>query len=183
MTVQGVIAPVANRYTMPLTVGRGYCSINPRYEIVQRYLRSGKDRLILLIASDFDPDGDEIAESFVRSIRDDFSVDNVVASKVLLRQDQIKKWNLPPNELEAKESSSKFAKFVKRYRSKHVFELEAVEPELMQRTITEAIEGTIDIEKFNAELAQEKQDAAQLQAMKSTAVKTFSGMLGNLGAK
>ena len=183
LTVQNIIATVANRYTMPMTVGRGYCSINPRYEIVQRYLRSGKDRLIILVASDFDPDGDEIAESFARSIRDDFGVAEVVASKVLLRQDQIEDWKLPSNGLEAKESSSKFAKFVKRYNSNAVFELEAVPPALMQQTIKSAIEGTIDLAKFNAELAQEKKDAAELQAMKSTAVKAFSDMLGNGGAE
>ncbi len=179
LTVQGIIEPVAKRYTMPMTVGRGYCSIQPRYEIVQRYMQSGKDRLVLLIASDFDPDGEEIAESFVKSIRDDFNVSEVRASKILLRRDQIEDWGLPANQLEAKESSSKFTKFVERYGSRAVYELEAVQPSQMQQAVIDAIESTIDLRAFNAELGQEKRDAAQLQAMKQTMVKAFSGLLGN----
>ncbi len=159
-----------------MTVARGYCSLDPRHEIVERFQRSGKDRLKLLIASDFDPDGEEIAESFVRSIRDDFGVTGVTASKVLLRQDQIRDWKLPHNGMEAKESSSKYKKFMKKYGENFVFELEAVPPPLMQSTIAAAIEATIDLSKFNEELAIEKQDAAKLQAMKSTIKKSFLDM-------
>lgn len=179
LTVQGIIEPIARKFCLPMTVGRGYCSIDPRHEIVLRYKRSGKDRLKLLIAADFDPDGEEIAESFVRSIRDDFGIDNVSASKILLRQDQIKAWNLPHNGMEAKEGSSKFAKFINRYGDNSVFELEAVPPRLMQKTIQEGIESTIDLVAFNAELRQEKKDAAILQAMKANIRDSFSSMLEN----
>ena len=179
LTVQGIIEPIAKKYCLPMTVGRGYCSIDPRHEIVLRYKRSGKDRLKLLIAADFDPDGEEIAESFARSIRDDFGIEGVTASKILLRQDQIKQWDLPHNGMEAKESSSKFIKFLKRYGENCVFELEAVSPPLMQKTIQEGIESTIDLVAFNAELRQEKKDAAILQSMKSNIRDSFLGMLEN----
>ncbi len=180
LTVQGIVEPIASKFCVPMTTGRGYCSIDPRYQIAQRFLQSGKDRLRLLIASDFDPDGEEIAESLAKSIRDDFHID-VVASKILLRQDQIKNWNLPHNGMEAKESSSKFTKFMNRYGENFVFELEAVPPKLMQQTIQEAIEATIDLPAFNSELEQEKQDAATLQAMKNSVKDSFSGMLENGG--
>ena len=183
LTVQGIIEPIAKKYCMPMTVGRGYCSIDPRHEIVLRYKRSGKDRLKLLIAADFDPDGEEIAESFVRSIRDDFGIDDVTASKILLRQDQVKQWDLPYNGMEAKEDSTKFNKFMKRYGENCVFELEAVSPPLMQKTIQEGIEATIDMVAFNAEIRQEKKDAARLQSMKSNIQDSFLGMLENGGAE
>jgi len=183
MTVGGILEPIANKYCLPTTTGRGYCSIDPRYQIVQRYRQSGKDRLKLLIVSDFDPDGDEIAESFARSIRDDFNVDDVVASKVLLRQDQVRAFKIPNNGLEAKESSSKFKKFVSRYGSAEAFELEAVPPKLMQNVVTEAIESTLDLAAFNRELEQEKSDAAYLQALKKQITESFSGLHGNGGAE
>lgn len=179
LTVQGIVEPVANEYCMPMTVGRGYCSINPRYEIVQRYKASGKDRLKLLIASDFDPDGEEIAESFVKSIRDDFGIDGVVASKILLRQDQVESMDLPHNGMEAKETSSRYKKFFTRYGEDFVFELEAVPPQEIQRVVKEAIEATIDLVAFNRELHQEKEDARILQAMKSSISEAFSDMLEN----
>lgn len=174
LTVQSIIEPVANRYCVPMTVGRGYCSIDPRYEIVRRYKCSGKDRLKLLIASDFDPDGDEIAESFVRSIRDDFDVDGVTASKILLRKDQVDAWGLPDNGLEAKTGSKNFKKFVAKHGTEKVYELEAVPPPLMQSTIEEAITATIDIAAFNREVEQEKKDAQRLQAMKNSLRETFA---------
>ncbi len=183
LTVQGVVEPIASQFCLPMTVGRGYCSIMPRYEIAERYRKSGKDRLILLIASDFDPDGEEIAESLVRSIRDDFDIDQVEASKILLRQDQIADWALPPNNLEAKETSSKFNKFVQRYGSTDVYELEAIQPEQMQTVVREAIEATIDLSAFNAELKAEREDATRIQAVKSSVAGLFSDLSGNGGAE
>jgi hypothetical protein len=180
LTVQSIIETIAKKFCLPMTVGRGYCSIDPRYDIVQRYRKSGKDRLKLLICSDFDPDGEEIAESFARSIRDDFGVDGVEASKILLRQDQCKKWGIPHNGLEAKTTSTNYKKFMHRYDDDaDVFELEAVPPQLMQSTVQEAIEGTLDLEAFNRELEQEKQDAALLQGVKASLQDSFANMSGN----
>ena len=73
-TVGGIIKPVAAKYCIPMTTGRGYCSLRPRYDMQQRFLKSGKEKLIVLFLTDFDPDGEEIAHSFVRSMRDDFDV-------------------------------------------------------------------------------------------------------------
>ncbi len=175
MTVQGILMPVAEKYTIPMTCGRGYCSITPRYEIAQRYKESGKDRLILLIASDFDPDGEEIAESFARSIRDDFGVERVAATKILLRQDQVHNWSLPENAVEAKATSPQYRSFTEKYGTK-VFELEAVAPSKMQSAVAEAIESSIDLEAFNRELANERQDAARIQAIKAIVGKALQGM-------
>lgn len=182
LTVQGIIAPIAAKFCMPMTVGRGYCSIDPRHEISDRYYRSGKDRLILLIAADFDPDGEEIAESFARSMRDDFGIDDLVASKILLRKDQVEAWQLPHNGLEAKETSSKYRKFMQRYGDDAVYELEAVNPLRMQKAVQDAIESTIDLTAFNAELANEKQDAVMLHVMKKQIAESFPDLLENGGA-
>lgn len=179
LTVQSIVEPIARKFCLPMTVGRGYCSLDPRYEIYQRFSRSGKDRLKLLIVSDFDPDGEEIAESFARSIRDDFEVDDVTASKILLRKDQAESWALPHNGLEAKKDSSNYKKFMDRYANDQVYELEAVPPRLMQRAIQEAIEGTIDVAAFNKELTQEKQDAVMLQAIKNNLQDSFLDLSGN----
>jgi len=181
LTVQSIIKPVALKYCLPMTCGRGYCSLGPRHEIVERFRRSGKDRLKLLIAADFDPDGDEIAESLARSIRDDFGVESVLASKILLRDDQVKELDIPPNGMEAKETSSKFTKFLKRYGATDVYELEAVAPKLMQDVIEQAIRSTIDLDKFNQEIEHEKADAATLTAMKRQVGPLFLDMLGNGG--
>lgn len=179
LTVQGIVEPVAAKHCVPMTVGRGYCSLEPRHEIVERYRRSGKDRLILLVVSDFDPDGDEIAESLARSLRDDFSIESVEATKVLLRDDQIRDWNLPSSYMGAKKTSKNYQKFVDRYESDFVYELEAVPPDQIQEAVEEAIDAVIDIPAFNAELDQEKFDAADLEARKSRVIELFRDKSGN----
>jgi len=86
-TVAPVVMPVAQEYCVPTTIGRGYCSLPPRAAMVERYHRSGKEQFILLVVSDFDPDGEEIAHSLARSLRDDFGVDRIEPVKVALTAD------------------------------------------------------------------------------------------------
>jgi ParB-like chromosome segregation protein Spo0J len=74
-TIQGVIRPICARYTASYAIGRGYCSLDPRNQLVERFYESGKENLVLLALSDFDPDGEEIAHSFARSLRDDFDIE------------------------------------------------------------------------------------------------------------
>jgi hypothetical protein len=74
LTIQPILKKLANTYAIPLTTGRGFASIPPRYAMVDRWKKSGKDKLVVVIVSDFDPAGQTIAESFGRSLRDDFGV-------------------------------------------------------------------------------------------------------------
>jgi hypothetical protein len=94
-TVEGSIRDVAAEFCIPYTLGRGYCSLDPRYQMSQRFLASGKDKLIVLVLSDFDPEGEDIPNSFARSMRDDFGITNVVARKVCLTYEQVLARDLP----------------------------------------------------------------------------------------
>ena len=166
LTVQSIIKPIADRYCIPMTIGRGYCSLEPRRAIANRFEASGKDRLILLVASDLDPDGETIAESFARSIRDDFGIAEVKAIKCLLTMEQVKKWSLPPNGMEAKKTSGQYAAYHKRYGTDRVYELEAIDPARMQSALVETIDSVIDRTAFNAEIENEKRDSSKLAAIK-----------------
>src|SRR5262249_55952988 len=68
-TIDNIVRPVAMEYCVPLTIGRGYSSLPPRDKMAKRFRRSGKEQLILLVLSDFDPEGEDIAHSFARSMR------------------------------------------------------------------------------------------------------------------
>jgi hypothetical protein len=166
-TILNIIGPVAADYCIPLTIGRGYSSLPPRYEMVQRFKKSGKSKLVLLALSDFDPEGENIAESFARSLRDDFHVESVVPIKVALTAKQVTEMQLPP-QLKAKAGSSRRAKFVEKH-GDDVFELEAVPPQQLQEILREAIDSVLDMKAFNAELAAEARDAAQLEDLRRVA--------------
>ncbi len=162
---------VADEYCIPCTTGRGYSSLTPRLKMARRFLRSGKDQLVLLILSDFDPDGEEIAASFPRSLRDDFGLWNVKSCKVALSGADVIEHNLP-SDMEAKTSSPNYRKFVERHGT-HVAELDAAPVELLQNKLRDAIEGCMDMELFRAELEKEKEDAAFIAATKKVVVESI----------
>ena len=173
LTVKGIIEPIANKYCLPTTIGRGYCSLEPRHDIATRFKESGKDRLVLLCLSDFDPDGDEIAESFARSLRDDFGIEEIIPHKALLRHDQVSAWKLPKNgDMEAKQTSPQYKKFFAKYGSNDVYELEAVPPKVLQNELESAIRSVLDLSLLDEEIDAEKEDSHRLAAIKSQ-VATF----------
>lgn len=175
-TIESIIRPVAMRFCIPMTIGRGFCSLRPRYDIAQRFAKSGKKRLVLLMLTDFDPDGEEIAHSLARSMRDDFNIDDVQPVKVALTADQVEEFDLPPM-MQAKDGSVNYKKFAAKY-GDDVFELEAVAPEDLQQLLTDAIDAVIDRDAFNYELDQEKADAAKLEGVRRIALDDLRGFDG-----
>lgn len=175
-TLAGILRPVCAEYTVPLTIGRGYCSVPPRKGIVNRFRRSGKDLLTLVILSDHDPDGETIAESFVRSMRDDFDVPEIriKAIRAALSHEQVSELRLPPNNETAKPSSSNYARYVSRF-GHDVYELEAVPPKTLQQLLRDALESVIDREAFDHEVECEMHDAADIKNKRAKLMAVLAG--------
>jgi hypothetical protein len=164
-TLHALLKTVAQKFTIPVTTGRGYCSTPPRSAMYKRFKASGKDRLVILMVGDHDPDGEEIAKSFARSMLRDFKIRNVQAFKIAITPEQIKKYKLIPK-MTAKESSSNHDKFVEEH-GEAVFEVEALRPDDLLAEVEIAIDRVIDTSAFNAELNAEAHDAAYLQGVRN----------------
>lgn len=169
-----VIESVAREYCIPCTTGRGFSSLSPRYDLARRFKQSGKRRLVLLMLTDFDPDGDEIAASFARSLRDDFGIAGIHAVKVALTAEDVASYDLP-SDMDAKVSSPNYQKFLKKYGSTKVVELDAAPVRLLQSKLRDAIESVIDVAEFNAQVAQEAQDSAHIQAHRQIVFEAING--------
>ena len=165
-TVAGLIKSVCMDFTMKMTSGRGYCSLAPRYELAQRFRASGKEKLIVVMVSDFDPEGESIVESFGRSMRDDFGITAIHIVKAALTADQVKEHGLPPS-MEAKASSSRAKGFVAKF-GKNVWELEALPPATLQDIVRDAIVNVLDMDLFEQEQQAEANDATKLTAIRRT---------------
>jgi hypothetical protein len=170
--LRSVVEAVARDYCIPVTTGRGFSSLSPRYELQQRFLKSGKSRLVLLMLTDFDPDGEMIASSFARSLRDDLGLVNIVAVKVALNADDVINYNLP-SDMDAKPSSPNYESFVERFGTKAV-ELDAIPVLLLQQKLREAIEQYLDMDEFNAQLKLEHQDAVEIEAYRKVLMETIT---------
>ena len=145
--------------------------------MADRFEKSGKANFILIILSDFDPDGVEIAQSLARSLRDDFSIFNLHPIQAALTEDQVDRLELPVG-MSAKRSSSQYKKFVERY-GEEVYELEALEPAQLQQELRKVIDSVIDVTAFNAEVDAEREDAAFLQGLRHQVLDA----LGELGCE
>ncbi len=169
-TVRSTLKPVADEFCMPLTTARGFSSMTPRLDAFKRYKSSGKDELIILALTDYDPCGKEIAQSFARSLRDDFGVPNgkVRLVQVALNEEQVERFNLPPG-AKAKKSDKKSAKFSEKHGA-FVWELEALPLPVLQSELRAAIDSVLDIAAFNAELKLEAENAVEIDAKRQAAM-------------
>jgi hypothetical protein len=175
LTVQTILKSVAKEHTIPLTISRGMSSLPPKKAIRDRYLRSGKKRLVLLVVSDLDPAGDAIAEDLVKSFRRDFGIDNIEPYKVALTIDQVQEFKLEPS-MEAKDTSPTYSAFVEQYGITDAYELEAMEPDDLADTLRSAINDVLDIDLYNQELAAEEVDSAQIIAVRKQAEQFFNSL-------
>ena len=168
-----VIESVAREYCIPVTTGRGFSSLSPRHDLARRFRQSGKARLVLLMLTDFDPDGEEIAASFARSLRDDFHIQAIKAIKVALTAKDVANHSLP-SDMDAKVSSPNYQKFIRKYGSK-VVELDAAPVKLLQSTLRDAIESVIDLDEFNAQVDLEEADSAHIVAHRQVVFEAING--------
>jgi hypothetical protein len=176
LTVQGILNPVAREYCIPLAISRGMSSMPLKYKIAQHYLKSKKDKLILLVVSDLDPAGDTIAEDLVKCLRRDFGIQKVEAYKAALTIDQVSQYNLQPS-MEAKKKSPSYKRFVRRYGGRtSAYELEALDPTDLRRILEDAIDAVLDLDAYNAELEAEEKDSAQILAVQERAWEFFNSL-------
>jgi hypothetical protein len=165
-TVESSIKDVARHYGIPYTLGRGYCSLDPRKKMLARFQASRKGKLALLVLSDFDPDGDGIATSFAESMRDDFGVpmEEMRPVKVCLHWDQVRERNLA-QEFDIAPEKMKQAKFqahLAKY-GNHFHELEALSHDDRADMLREAIHEVLDGDVFNTVWQEEKQQQVVIE--------------------
>ena len=161
-TVAADLKDLAAKYTIPMTSGRGYSSLPPRKGMVDRFLASGKEKLIVVVVADFDAEGQDIPNAFGLSLRDDFGIDpdKLVIIKAALTHQQTQELDLHEGQW-AKEDSARYDRFVKTY-GKRCWELEAVNDDQLQEIIEATIRRTIDLDAFNDELATQEQERDDL---------------------
>jgi hypothetical protein len=175
-TVYHMALRVAEKYQIPTSSGRGFNSIDPWHDLHQRYLASGKQRLIVIVLADFDPEGEMIPQVGGRTLRDDFGIEDCTIIKAGVTREQISKYNLPPQNF-AKESSSNYDWFLRRNGADGtVYELEALNPPDMLADLENVVKNCVDVDLFNREAAAEQQEAAYLIGARRRASEALQGL-------
>ena len=173
-----MVLRVTRKYQVTTSSGRGFNSIDPWHDLYERYRESGKEQLILIVLSDFDPEGEMIPHVGGRTLVDDFGVDYdaLTIIKAGVTREQIDRYRLQPQNF-AKETSSNHDWFVERNGGDDaVYELEALDPADMLRDLDNTIRSVLDIDLFNREVATESEEAAYLEAARARAAEALRGL-------
>ena len=175
-TVYHMALKVAEKYRLPISSGRGFNSIDPWHDLYERFRSSGKVRLSVIVLSDWDPEGEMIAQVGGRTLRDDFGVEGVTIIKAGVTRKQIEQYQLPPQNF-AKETSSNYDWFVSRNGGDtSVYELEALPPARMLEDLDQVIRSVIDIDLFNAEVEREREEVEYLETLRHRTVEALRGI-------
>ncbi len=138
-TVGNIVEDVAAEFGIPLTSGRGFASLPPREDMRDRFRNSGKEQLIIILVSDFDPSGEWISTSFARSMRDDFNLE-VHPIKAALTFAQVTTMPDLPKSVDTGEKATADNAHYKAFKGKYGpvedqgwYELEALAPNVLHR--------------------------------------------------
>jgi hypothetical protein len=161
-TVASQLRNIAGKYTVPMTSGRGYSSLPPRKEMVDRFRTSGRDTLVVVVVSDFDPEGEDIPGSFGISLRDDFGVpeERLRIVKAALTAEQVQTLDLHEGQF-SKETSSRYRRFVEAH-GERAWELESLTADQLREIVETAIRGVLDLGAFEAEVEREQEEQHDL---------------------
>ncbi len=166
-TVYGMLSRVANEYYVPLTAGRGFCSVPVWRNMAARFRASGKEAMTLIVVSDHDPEGLELADDAIRSLRDLWKLP-VEGHRVAVNREQIEELNLAEDCNPAKATSSQYQKFVERTGSSKTWELESLPPDYLVSQVKAAVEASMNRYILNSVVEQERDDADSLWQIKQT---------------
>jgi hypothetical protein len=177
-TIYHLVLRVARKYLITTSSGRGFNSIDPWHDLYQRYRSGGKERLIVIVLSDFDPEGEMIPQVGGRTLMDDFGVveEDLTIIKAGVTPEQIRRYSLPQQNF-AKESSSNYDWFVERNDGiPAVYELEALDPAAMLSDLENVILNVIDVDLYNREVEEERKESAYLEAARTRAAEALTGL-------
>lgn len=162
---------VASELRLPITSCRGYMSQPTVAALVDRFIASGKDALAVVYASDWDPEGLDMLNSFIKYMSIDFGVTPIVYRAAVTRE-QIEKYNLHPD-AQAKTGSARYKRFVAEHGT-DCFELDSLDPSALCDEVRKTCERALDMEVFDAAIRAEEANFVTLEALASIARKAIA---------
>lgn len=161
--LEGVLEPVANKYGIPFTANKGYLSQSMMYRIAERIDAAdarGKD-IALLYLGDHDPSGldmdRDIGDRLALFTREAF---DIKLTRLALTMGQVKKYNPPKNP--AKITDSRADRYIREFGASS-WELDALEPSVLVKLVSEAIGDVIDWDSWDESGAREEIERKQLE--------------------
>ena len=158
----GVIQRICEAWNVPYFACRGYNSQSEQYKAGRRfaqYYRNGQTPVVIHLG-DHDPSGINMTEDNDTRLRM-FAQHRVEVKRIALNMDQVEEYNPPPNY--AKESDSRYHAYCDEFNTTDCWELDALEPSVINDLIREQIDEYREDELWQDRLDYESEVKAELQ--------------------
>lgn len=158
----GVIENICNKWRVPFYACRGYNSQSEQWRAGKRFSEAITNRTqvpVVFHLGDHDPSGLDMTRDNNDRLNL-FSDGIVVVKRLALNYDQIEKFNPPPNP--AKFEDTRFRSYVDNY-GFSCWELDALEPQVIENIIEEAVTSIIDYSVWNKSI---KREVKEIEVLK-----------------
>jgi hypothetical protein len=150
----GVIGQAAGGLRAPYFSCRGYRSVSELWAAARRiegYLDEGVEQVTILHLGDHDPSGIDMTRDITDRLYtflagDGYSVRQLTIKRIALNMDQIRQYDPPPNP--AKITDSRASGYIRRF-GLESWELDALEPTVLNGLIVPEIRSRIDADMWN----------------------------------
>lgn len=171
-TLLNITRPVCREYYVPVTSGRGFAGPSVWYRMANRFAASKKERMVLLVVSDYDPEGLALARDAIRSLRDLWEIP-IDYHRVALTREQIDEQELYEDFNPPKEKSKNLDAFIEETGSARTWECEALDPEYLRQQLRGAIEANMNMEIFHAAVSKEIEDSKIIHETRNEIARGF----------
>lgn len=156
--LSGVLRPIAEEFSIALSVNKGYSSQSAMYAAAERFIEFEPRDGVILYVGDFDPSG----EDMVRDIRERLALfrADVEVRKIALTIEQIRQYRPPPNP--AKVNDPRAAKYIEEHGDRS-WEVDALEPRVLRTVITRELRELIEPKKMKAVEARVEMERATIE--------------------
>jgi hypothetical protein len=165
-----IISSVAERYNVITAPSRGYASYTYIKQVIEMFPIDKE--IVILHFADHDPSGLDMTRDLQERFNDYYSGD-VKVERVALTYSQVQKYHLSPNP--TKTADPRATEYISRF-GNQCWELDALDPNELQKLVLESIKRHIDAEKWNKTLEEERQERQELEKIFSEIRKKFEEM-------
>ncbi|MDR3707485.1 MAG: hypothetical protein P4L33_04235 [Capsulimonadaceae bacterium] len=161
--LEGVLEPVCRELDIPFTANKGYSSVSALYETgkeLRRAIECGKDVHVLYLG-DHDPSGIDMTRDVQKRLSQ-FAGGCVHVIRVALNEDQIARYNPPPNPTKMKDTRA--ATYIRRF-GELSWELDALAPDVLADLVRQNVLPYRDDDLHRQAIAEQDTHRARLAAI------------------
>lgn len=140
-----LVSSATEPYKVMTCVGRGYSSYTYVSDAVNRFIEKQDKSCTIIYVGDLDPSGLDITRDLGRRLSD-YGADHVTVKRIALDHDQVDQYDLPPAPV--KLTDARAEKYIAKH-GKNVWELDALEPPVLQEIIKTEIASHIDADAWS----------------------------------